>query len=539
MKPQSQFPRSVSAIGLALGIALLTTACAPAVDGGSVSSDEVSSDSVSEGARGSLTLWVYSDPSGFNPALAAGVQTFQFDRLLYDTVLRLGEDGIVGGLAADWTASSASDYIFTIREDATCSDGTPITATVVADSLKYLSDPETGSPWSPLVFGNATPTIVANDEAATVSITLSEPFASLEAGLTVAQTGVVCPAGLADLEGLEVGSVEGAFSGPYALTESNPGIGYTLSFRDGYSAWPDYSVPLEGSPAKEIVYTLGNDESTAANQMLAGQIDFGNYAEWDTIARFDGEDGFSQNLITAYTTYIVFNQRPGRIFADNPELRKAVAQSINQEGFNTVFSQGNAELLTSVVPGSYECANTDSSWMTAYDPEAAKKLLDGTSGIKLHGNTANLAFSNGADFVYESLTAAGADVDLTKVDNASYWTIMRAGGDAWDVTFIGDQNAAQAISASLDRSIGPAIEDNGRNFSGSINPEGEAALTAGLATADLEERCNLFLTAQKSLFDRYDVVPLAGGSTVTIISDKATARQFGEDVDVATLRLVD
>jgi len=531
MRKLSRSSRAVSATGVVLSAALIMTACAPAGDGGGNSSIE--------GASGSLTAWVYSDPSGFNPALAAGVQTFQFDRLLYDTVLRLDEDGIVGGLASDWTATSASDYSFTIRDDATCSDGTPITATVVADSLKYLSDPDTGSSWSALVFGKSTPTITADDDAATVSITLSQPFASLEAGLTVAQTGIVCPAGLADLEGLQVGSVEGAFSGPYALTESNPGIGYTLTFSDGYSAWPNYSSPLEGNPAETIVYTLGSDESTTANQMLAGQIDFANYADWNTIARFDGQDDFTKTRITAYTTYIVFNQRPGHLFADNPELREAVAQSIDQEGFNTVFSQGNAELLTSIVPGTYDCASTDSSLLTAYDPAAAKKMLDGVSGVKVLGNTANVSFSNGADFVYESLTAAGANVDITKVDNSTYWTTMAAGGDDWDVTFIGDQNAAQAISASLDRSIGLAVEDNGRNFSGSVNPEGEAALDAGLATADREERCELFMTAQKSLFDRHDVVPLVGGSTVTITSAKATARQFGEDVDAATLRLVD
>lgn len=158
--------------------------------------------------------------------------------------------------------------------------------------------------------------------------------------------------------------------------------------------------------------------------------------------------------------------------------------------------------------------------------------------IKILGNTANVAFSSGADYVFASVSDAGANVEMQKVDNATFWTTIGLADGDWDLVFIGDQNAGQTISASLTRTMGTAIEDNGRNFSASDNPAGVAALNEGLTTTDPAQRCDAFMSAQKTLFDRYDVAPLAGGTTVTITSEDVYARKIGEDVDPATLRLM-
>lgn len=523
---------SKASVASAMVVALALSACSS--DG----SDKTDAGGAGK-SDGTVNARIYSDPSSFDPAIAAGIHTYQLDRQLYDTVLRRDADGLVGGLASDWEATSATEYNFTIRDDATCSDGTPITASIVADSLKYLADPDTGSTWRALVFGQGDSTITADDDASSVKIVLSEPFTSLEMGLTVSQTGIICPAGLADLEGLKAGTVAGAFSGPYVLSASKPGISYSLSLRDDYKAWPDFSTPLKGTAPATIDYTLGNDESTTANQVLSGDIDFADFADYNTVARFKGDDSVNQHEVTGYTTYVVFNEREGRVFAGKPELRQAVARAIDQKAFNTVFSQGNSELLTSVVPASYDCVNTDASLLEKYDPAAAAKVLAGVSGIKLLGNTANISYTNGADYLYEALTGAGAKVDMTKVDNATFWSTIAKGDADWDVMFIGDQNAAQTISASLDRVIGPSVEENGRNFSGSDNPEGEKALQQGLSLTDPDARCAAFQTAQETLFDRDDVVPLVGGTTTTITSANVDVSIFGDYVDAATLRITD
>lgn len=484
---------------------------------------------------GTLRTVLNADPSSFDPAMAQGQGTFQAASLLYDTLLRRDEGStLVGGLASDWHAESASAYTFTIRDDATCADGTPITAPVVAASLSHLADPEVGSTWKNLVFGQGDATITADGD--TVRIALSEPFTTLPQGLAIPQSGVVCPAGLEDLDALAAGSVPGAFSGPYTVTDAQQGLSYTFDLRDDYDAWPEFSAPLTGTPPERIEIGITTDQSTMANQILAGDLDLGQFADPDAVQRFTAQPDLHQYQVTNATSYVVFNQRPGRVFADRPDLRQGVAKAIDQNAFNAIFSRNTGEVLRSVVPSSFACVNTDRSLLERHDPEgAAKELKD--ARITMIGNTANRQFSGGADYVYQVLSDAGADVTMNKVDNATFWSTIAEGGADWDLVFLGDLNSVGSISASLDRVMGPAVEDGGRNYSASRNPEGEAALADGLAAEDEQARCEAFGRAQRSLFERDDIVPLAGSPLTYVTGPDVTVSVFDDYVDLATLRV--
>ena len=478
-----------------------------------------------------------ADPSSFDPAMAQGQQTFQAASLLYDTLLRR-DDGstLVGGLASDWTAESPADYTFTIRDDATCADGTPITASVVAASLSRLADPEVGSTWRNLVFGLGTATITA--DGPTVRIALSEPFTTLPQGMAIPQAGIVCPAGLADPDALAAGTVPGAFSGPYTVAEAQQGLSYRFDLRADYTAWPTFAEPLTGTPPKRIEAGITTDQSTMANQLLAGDLDLGQFADPDAVKRFTAQPDLHQYQVINATAYVVFNQRPGRVFADRPDLRRGVAMAIDQNAFNAVFSRNTSSVLTSVVPSSFACVNTDRSLLARHDPAGAAKELSGAE-ITMIGNTANRQFSGGADYVYQVLADAGANVTMNKVDNATFWSTIAEGGSDWDLVFLGDLNSVGSISASLDRVIGPAVEDGGRNYSASKNPEGERAFADGLAAADEESRCAAFERAQRSLFERTDIVPLAGSPLTYVTGPDLTVSVFDDYVDLATMRVSD
>ncbi|ANY09408.1 amidohydrolase [Pseudonocardia sp. HH130630-07] len=411
---------------------------------------------------GTVRTVLLSDPSSFDPALAQGQQTFQVAGLLYDTLLRRDAGGrLVGGLATGWDAVSPSDYTFDVRRDATCADGTPITATVVADSLRRLSSPELKSTWKNLVFGTGAVTVTADDAAGRVRVQLATPFTTLPQGLSIAQAGIVCPAGTADPDGLAAGSVPGAFSGPWVLEQAQQGLSYAFALRPDYDAWPRFSTPLQGRPPERIEAAISTDQSSLANQILAGDIDLGQFADPAAVARFEAQPDVHRYPVTTSTAYVVFNQRPGRIFADRPELRRGVAAAIDQRAFNQVFSKGTAEVLASVSPASFECANTDRSLMQQRDPELAARTLTGQGPITMIGNTANRQFSGGADYLYAALADAGAQVRMDKVDNATFWSTIAEGDSDWDMVFLGDLNSVGAISASLDRVIGTGVGGTG------------------------------------------------------------------------------
>ncbi|TNM36520.1 ABC transporter substrate-binding protein [Nocardioides albidus] len=491
------------------------------------------------GGSASTTLYTESTaaPTSFDPARARAGDDFVVDSLLYDTLVARDDDGLVPALATEWTEDSASSYTFTIRDDATCADGTAITPTVVADSLKYFANNDAGDHvFSPLVFGPGKPTITADDAAGTVSIELSEPYAVLPAGLAIPQSGIICPAGLKDPEGLANGTVEGAFSGPYALGETKPGVSYTYELRKGYDAWPEFAEPLTGKPASKLVFSIATDQATAANKLLSGDLQIANLGG-ENIDRVSKGD-FNRVKTIIANVYVMFNERPGHFFADNAEARQAVARAIDRDAYNNVFSAGKADLFNSIVPSSYACALDDESLIEPHDPAAAASVLKGAK-IKMVASTAFGDSGKGAEYLQAVLTDAGAKVDLQKVDNATWATETQKPNGDWDITFMGDINAGRIISASLDRVLGTPLEKGGRNIPGVDNAPAAEALKQGLQTADVDAQCEAFETAQRLLLERDDVVPLSGVTWETTSASNVTVRAPGGNLNYRTVRIED
>ena len=124
-------------------------------------------------------------PSSFDPTTTLSLPDFLLARTSYDTLVRKDDSGLVGGLATEWT-STPTQAVFTIRTDATCSDGTKITPTIVKNSLDYLARPENTALSKIQAFGGGnTPTITADDAAGTVTIDVPTPWTSMVDGLSV------------------------------------------------------------------------------------------------------------------------------------------------------------------------------------------------------------------------------------------------------------------------------------------------------------------------------------------------------------------
>lgn len=480
-----------------------------------------------------VNMSLTTDPSSFDPTLARGADDYTMAPLLFDTLLRKDDDGaLVGGLASKWEAIDASNYTLQIRDDAKCADGTPITPTVVAASLTRFASPETGSSGRSLAFGAATAAFTADDTANTVKVALTAGWSDFLTGLALPQSGIVCPAGLADLKGLSAGTLQGAFSGPYTVKSAQPAVKYELALRDDYNAWPTFSKPLEGTPAKNLVFTPISEYSTIATQLLAGSLDIGGVAD-ENVARFKDNDGFSQQSAANNTTYILFNERPGTAFADRPDLRKAVAQAIDPQAFSDIISDSRGKPILSVGSENIKCVNTDASLVTPLDTDAAAKVLAGVK-IRIVGTT---FLTEGNEYVAEALRKAGADVDVKSLDNGAWSALTGKGGTDWDINVQGDNNLMGTLPSSLLRVMGPPSEAGGRNKTGAVNEEGYAALVAGMNAVDAEKQCDAFMKAQASFLERVDAVPLATLPFVTVAAKGFSIRQFGEYMDPATIRI--
>jgi peptide/nickel transport system substrate-binding protein len=522
---------------LAASVVVASTLALSGCAGGSGSTSASSSGKASYSTT-TVNTQLNTNPSTFDPNAGHAADDYTVARMLFDSLLRKDANNkIIGGIASSYKAVSPSDYTFKIRTDATCADGTKITPTIVKNSLEHFASPEVHSMFKALAFGNGTPTFTANDSTNSLELKLSEPWSEVPAGLTLAQSGIICPAGLADLDGLAKGTVKGAFSGPYTLTSAQPGVKYVMSLRDDYKAWPKFSKALPGVAPKTINWTLFKDTSTSANQLQSGDLDIANVAD-NNVTRFSS-GGYEQTKTDWAGGYIVFNEREssGSPFADsNPDakkLRTAVAQALDRKAYNEAASNGRATIYSSVASPKFACINKDQSLLKKQNKSAAKKTLSGVK-IRFAGTTLMVG---GVNYVAEALRAAGADVQLMAEDNATWATRTTRQEDTWDMTLMGDINAVGTAAASLTRVMGPDVLTGGRNIGGADNEEGVAELNKALSATTESEKCAAYQASQKAMLDRVDVVPLAAIPGNQIQRPGFSISEFSNYLDPATIRI--
>lgn len=473
----------------------------------------------------------FEQPSTFDPALGMSLPDFLYARQSFDTLVRRDASGLVPGLATEWdeTLTTAN---FTIRDDATCSDGTVITPAIVKDSLDRYA--QSGGPIVPSTFDNQIPEITADDATGVVSINVENPLPGFVARMAVATTGIICPTGLADLEGLADGHIDGAESGPYTLVAQDPGVRYTYELREDYDQWPAWTE-VEGTPASTLEVILSPDPTATTNLLFDGQLDIGKIMA-DSTARFENQEGFSYQDFLFSDYVLMFNQREGSIFTD-PALRKAVAQVIDRDELKTVAMESFGEAATTFASSQSMCVTGDDSALIPTNMDAASKVLDGVN-IRLIGP--QIVGTNGAGNVYvqERLRAAGANVELQNVDVGTWISTVAGEPNAWDLTVYAELDFAGSLASPLAAYIGPSPENGGGNIGDVHVPAVEEAYSAAMATEDQAEHCALLNEAADELVSGAYAVPLMTDVFIYGYSDDFSVYMPGGSLDDHQFRIV-
>ena len=85
---------------------------------------------------------------------------------------------------------------------------------------------------------------------------------------------------------------------------------------------------------------------------------------------------------------------------------------------------------------------------------------------------------------------------------------MRTEPGTWDVAIAAENAGSGLIHLSIARYLGATYPEGGTNVVGADNPEGVAALEEAMASADPDEQCAAFETAQETILERVDMMPL-------------------------------
>lgn len=499
-------------------VLLATTALVLAGCGGSSSpnnaGDNDSGDREYE-EGGTLTMALASDPGALAPATAVQGSTNLLLSFVYDTLVYIGEDGdLVPGLAESWTVTPTS-VEFTLNDEATCVDGTPVTPTTVADSINYVVDPETKSPLVGILIP-ADVQAAADDAAGTVTLSTKEPSQFLLHS-TVA-IFIVCGEGLSDPSVL---GEQTSGSGAYELVESVANDHYTLQAREGYTWGADGTSTSDPGVPETVILKVVTNESTAANLLLSGDLNVAEFSGADR-QRVEAAPGVTSTLQPAGNGEFWYNQASDRPAADRA-VREALTMALNLKELAEISTQGTGVPTTGMTTLSPRPCRVDSVAGTEppYDPEAAADLLEqagwtlGSDGTRskagqdlvmriLYNTDYGAGTKAEAEYVAAAWEELGVVPEIKATASGAFSEAIFETGDwDWSTVPIGVSLPSQLLGYAS----GPPVPD-GSNFAHISNDEyDELAAEAGSLSLD-DGACEKWAAAESALFENFDVVPV-------------------------------
>lgn len=491
--------------------ALALTACSPAGGGGG--GDATEGKLLNDGT---FTVGISTDPGTLDPTATALSVARNIDRFIYGRLVDADAEGVnQPALAESWVVESTTEATFVLKEGLTCEDGTPLTATDVAENFNYIGDPENAAPILGLQVQPGT-VAVADDATRTITITSGAPDSFLLDNLGAVH--LVCGNVLGDAEARAAG--KGA-TGMYKIDEIVPNSQVTLSLRDDFTAFPPgWDAEQEGVPAK-VVFRVVPNETTMANMLISGELNSAAIIGPDR-DRLIAAEYFMTELL-APIGQMSFNQNKDLPTSDL-QVRTGLAQALDFAQLRDVIGAGQAtapESLVTIAPNPCAADNVGAATIPAFDTAAAAKTLDdagwtlGSDGIRekdgkklsiklLYGTQLGDSVSATAELIQTTWTALGVDVTLKGVDSPGLSEAYFATSD-WDVSIA-------PVSVSLPSQLVPFYSGptppNGMNFA-FLNVQGYIdGVTAGASKAG-KEGCADWNAAEVALIDTVSVIPYA------------------------------
>lgn len=490
-----------------------------------------------------FTMVLGADPGNLDPHMTSLSAALQTDLFLYDSLVNIDKDGnVVAGLAQSWQGTTTS-ATYVLRKGVTCSDGTPLTATTVADNINFVGDVKNASSRVG-VFVPAGATAKGDDATGTVTVTSPSPSSFLVR--TVGGLSIVCDKGMKDRSLLKEGA-DG--TGMFTLTDAVPGDHYTLTRRKDYAWGPgDWQVSQQGLP-DTVVLKIVTNETTAANLLTSGQVNSAQVIGPDR-QRLEAQKLFERD-VEAPLGEMWFNHKTGLPGSDET-VRKALVQALDLSQLGNVVSSGSGKPATGLVaPDLSPCSqNTVGSNLPTHDLDAAKAALDGDGwvagadgtrakdGKKLaltvyYATSIGAGNEAGAELMQQVWKGLGVDVTLKGITDAEVGTEIVGGQGSWDVVLL-------PLGVTLPTQLVPFLSGpgapNGVNFSGIDNADYSADVQAASALAG-NDGCDKWAAAESAIFQHVDMVPFVD-STVPTFAQGAQFEFSGGSLAPQTIRML-
>lgn len=427
-------------------------------------------------------------------------------------------------------SEDGSVYTYKIKEDATWSNGDPVTANDFVYAWQRLVDPDTAAPYSYLADGiiqNATEIIagemepselgaVAVDEK-TLEVTYAKPVPYLEGLLSMAPFYPLNQKYVEEQgDSYATNSDTVLYNGPFALSDwDGTNLNWSLVKNDSY--WDADNVQLD-----TIKYQVLKETSTALNLFDSGEIDY-TTVSGEYVAAREGDPNMD-NSPESSVFFIKMNQeRNGEETPlANTNIRRGIAQAIDKQSFADQVLQNGSLPADYLVPEGlasnpstdvdFREDSTEGTGFVDYDVEAAQEAFNagleelGTDSITLEllvDDTENAKRS--AEYIQGQLQTnlPGLQVQIVSVpfknrvaaNNSQDYDLQISG---WGADYADPINYLELF-----------VTDGNNNNSGYSNEEYDALIqSASDETEDLDKRWSDLAAAESLILEEAGIAPL-------------------------------
>lgn len=360
---------------------------------------------------GTLQLAFEANPDNLNPFTMSSLVSALVVEQIYDTLFVFDENlASQPNLCTEFEAPDNTTYIFHLAENATFSDGTPVTADDVKFSLESYKDPEIGArSWAAAI-----DTVEAVDPH-TVQVNLSAPYAPLIGYLSWQYNPIVSKAfyeaNNGEIEQVAMGS------GPFVIEDFVPD--QVIKFRKNENYWQEELPYLDA-----MEWLILPDDQARVAALRGGEVQNADFIDHQAVQSFENNPDwtvYEVATLTHGTTVINCSQGP---LAD-ARVRQALSYAIDRNEFVEGAALGFGE-VTGYVPASDKTWAIPTSELPTYqtDLEKGKELLaeagyaDGFD-VTLRVSPLYVLDTANAQILQQQLEPIGVNVQIEQLDWAN------------------------------------------------------------------------------------------------------------------------
>ncbi|MDA0721088.1 MAG: ABC transporter substrate-binding protein [Proteobacteria bacterium] len=443
-----------------------------------------------------------------DPAKISDYTDYMASVNLYDGLATVdGAGNLVPELAESWVvANDASSVTFTIRADATFSDGSPVEAKDVVYSFERLLRINQGP--ANLFAGVVAPGNVVAVDDKTVTFTLSKtfaPFMTTVPALRILNSDVVADnAGSDDAQEWLANNVAGA--GAYLLVSWDRGSRMIIKRN------PDYYGAMPENPIDEVRWIITNDEATVRALAASGELTMSSqFQSPDTYQALVNMGRFRlESQPTATGFYLKLNSQLAP--TDDVHIRRAIAYAIDYDTIREVIFPG--EPMTTVLPSAFADFHAGDVEGPLYDLERAAAEVAQSSYAE-QPIPLTLGYVAGTLFEEEISLMMQANLEslgFVIVQQPDPWNRITEIASSVDSTPNVNQIFFGPTYPSPDSMFFTQYHSDASGTWASMewlqDPEVDALIDAARATGDVAEQAELYKQVQRNLAEQMVSVPL-------------------------------